>query len=362
MDDLLRGHYDAMARMHAHVTFDDRRAFSTASVRHLNNFVKSCMIDAACRACARGGSELRLADIACGRGQDQSKWAYAARDAGVPLTAYFGMDLAPGDVDAARVMASKYLAAADVRIQTGDMGKDAWQAAAPVTVVSCQLAMHYIFDAEAHVRHFFAQAAALLAPGGLLLVSFTDGRSVVRRARDSATGKYERPYYTVDVPAASSALRLRSAFGNQYTFTMPGSVEGVPEYLCHEGMLTHIAAAAGFTAGTSAYFDELALQLDPVPYYAVLAEKMGGNWITDPDALDAANLYRFIVFAKDGATLAAFNTALSRPPGVLPSRRPRRQRVSQYGPPPPTQYVPPGVPLPPLDARDNPDKLDAQST
>lgn len=353
MDSLLRVHYDAMARMHAGVTFDDRRAFSTASVRHLNNFVKSCMIDAACRVLARGGV-LRVADIACGRGQDQSKWAYAARDAGVALTAYFGLDLAPGDAEAAHVMARKYLSAGEVHIQTGDMGKDWWQAAAPVTVVSCQLAMHYIFDAEAHVRHFFTQAAVLLSPGGLLLVSFADGRSVVRRARDTATGRYERPYYTLDVPAASSALRLHSPFGNQYTFTMPGSVEGIPEYLCHEGMLTHIAAAAGFKAGTSAYFDELAVQLDPVPYYAVLAEKMGGNWITDTDALDAANLYRFIVFAKESDTLAAFQAALLRPPGVLPSRRPRRQRVSQYGPP--------GTPLPPLDALDSPDKLDAQST
>ena len=324
MADQLRGHYDAMARMHAHVTFDDRRAFSTASVRHLNGFVKSCMIDAAVRCLARGGGsgEIAIADIACGRGQDQSKWAYAARDARARLPAYFGLDLAPGDAEAAGIMAGKYLGSAAVHIQTGDMGADAWQVAdAAATVVTCQLAMHYIFDAEARVRHFFAEAARVLAPGGLLLLSFADGRSIVRRARDTLDGHYARPYYVLDVPPEVTTLRIPSPFGNRYTFTMPGSVEGVPEYLCHEGMLTHIAAAAGFVPGKSAYFDELAVALDPQPYYAALAVKMGGNWIDDPDALDAANLYRFIVFARESTTLVRFNTALAHPPPAAPAHR-----------------------------------------
>jgi SAM-dependent methyltransferase len=320
--DQLRGHYDAMARMHARVTFDDRRAFSTASVRHLNGFVKACMIDAAVRCLAKGGGKIAVADIACGRGQDQSKWAYAARDARVPLPAYFGMDLAPGDAEAAVTMAGKYLSGAAVHVQTGDMGTDAWQMAdAAATAVTCQLAMHYIFDAEARVRHFFAEAARVLAPGGVLLLSFADGRSIVRRARDTPDGHYARPYYILDVPPAITALRIPSPFGNRYTFTMPGSVEGVPEYLCHEGMLTRIAAAAGFQTGRSAYFDELAVALDSQPYYAALAAKMGGNWIDDPDALDAANLYRFIVFAREASTLVCFNTCLAHPPLAAAAHR-----------------------------------------
>ena len=320
MDDVLRGHYGAMARMHANVTFDDRRAFGTASVRHLNNFVKACMIDAAARCLAASVGEVRVADIACGRGQDQSKWAYAARDARAPLPAYFGMDIAPGD--AAAGQAAKYIPAATVRIQTGDMGSDAWEVGtAAATAVSCQLAVHYIFNAEAAVRHFFAEAARALAPGGLLLISFADGRSVVRRARDTADGHYARPYYTLDVPPSASRLRLPSPFGNQYIFTMPDSVQGVPEYLCHEGMLVAMARTAGFLPGKSAYFDELAVQLDPMPYYAALAQKMGGNWIDDPDALDAANLYRFIVFAKEADTLALFSTCLCRPPRAPPAHR-----------------------------------------
>lgn len=315
--------YDAMAHMHATVTFDDRRAFDTASVRHLNNFVKACMVDVACKYLKRRcGAGIRVADIACGRGQDQSKWVYGARAAGAAVAAYFGLELSDKLADAAKLMAGRYLADAEVSIQSGNMGDVRWACDAPVSVVTCQLALHYLCDAEAHVHHFFREARRLVDPAGLLLVSFADGRAVVRRARDvapeHASHTYRRRYYVLDVPTSSAAALLPSPFGNQYVFTMPGSVEQVPEYLCHEGILTKIAAQYGFYAGTSMYFDELAVFFNSVPYFQGIAEKMGGNGMGDADALDVANLYRFVVFAPTQEGVAEFGVCMRR---YKPARR-----------------------------------------
>jgi ubiquinone/menaquinone biosynthesis C-methylase UbiE len=313
--------YDAMAKMHAQVTFDDRRAFDTACVRHLNNFVKSCIIDTTCQALAKRRKTevagIRVADVACGRGQDQSKWMYGARGSRMTVDAYYGLDLSSADTDLARSMAQKYIAptATVVDIRTADMGKQAWHIpTAGVDVVTCQLALHYLFDKDVHLFHFFTETARVLDVGGLILVSFTDGRSVVRRARDSTHGHFISRYYTLDVPPAVSALRLESPFGNQYTFTMPGSVENVPEYLCHEGVITGAAQKHGFLVATSLYFDELAVALNRDPYFYDIAEKMGGNGIRDPDALDAANLYRIMVLARSQEHAAQFNACLKRPP------------------------------------------------
>ena len=141
--------YDAMAVRHASVTYHDRRAFDSASVRYLNNFVKACMIDTACRTAAtaarRGKAApfpgLRLADIASGRGQDHSKWMYGASAAGTNIETYYGLDLGESDTAAAQTMAARCLKGVAVRIETGDMGVVSWGLGdASADVVTCQLA------------------------------------------------------------------------------------------------------------------------------------------------------------------------------------------------------------------------------
>jgi mRNA (guanine-N7-)-methyltransferase len=305
--------YDAMAVRHATVTYHDRRAFDTASVRYLNNFVKACMIDTACRTVALDSPSIRIADIAAGRGQDHSKWMYGASAAGVAIASYYGLDLGDTDTDAAEIMAARCLRGVATHIHAGDMGTDAWQLGnCSVDVVSCQLALHYICDAEAHVAHFFAQAARVLTPTGLLLVSFADGRSVVRRARNWA-GHVQARFYTLDVPSSVYTLRLASPWGNRYVFTLPGSVEGVPECLCHEGAVIKVAQRHGFTLGESMYFDELALTGLTTPRFREIGERMGGNGLGGPDAadaLDTANLYRFIVLSKSMNSLQQFRVQM----------------------------------------------------
>ena len=314
--------YDDMALHHVTVTCFDRHALDTAPVRLMNNFVKACVIDAACRAAAAAGARsLDVADIACGRGQDTSKWAFGARDAGLTLASYFGMDLASVDVQAAELLAVRFLEHAKRTLCAADAGRAPWPLrAACVRVVSCQLALHYLCDAEAHCAHFFQEAARVLEPAGLLLVSFTDGRAIVRRAREAAPASrtIRQGFYELDVPPATSAGTHASAFGNAYTFTLHGSVDAVPEYLCHEGAVTRCAQAAGFCwhASTSMPFDSLALTCAARPHYARIAAKMGGNGLSGCSAeiteaaLDTANLYRMVAFAKTKAALRGFHAAL----------------------------------------------------
>jgi hypothetical protein len=96
-------------------------------------------------------------------------------------------------------------------------------------------------------------------------------------------------------------------------FTLPDSVEAVPEYLCHEGMLTRMAAAHGLRAGTSMYFDEAAVQFAKRRRFADVARKMGGHGLDcddTPEALDTANLYRVMAFSACPAVLDSFRAAL----------------------------------------------------
>lgn len=308
--------YDAMAVRHATVTFDERRALDTAEVRHLNNFVKSCMIDATCRSLRHRHSEgLRVMDMAAGRGQDHSKWMYGAAAASSHVCTYHGMDLSTADTEAAKVMADKYLQRknASVRIQTGDMGVDDWPCAdASVDVVSCQLAIHYLCDQEKHVRHFMKECARVLDPAGVVLLSFADGRSVVRRGREHG-GHVTARFYQLDVPPESLTLKLQSPFGHRYVFTMPGSVEGVAEYLCHEGVLVSIAKEHGFIPGFSMYFDEMAMKFRRQPRFVAIGDRMGGNGLDGPnseEALDTANLYRFLVLAKQPSALQMLHSSM----------------------------------------------------
>lgn len=310
------GHYGTRAEEHATVTYQQRCAFKTSPVRKLNNFVKACLIDTA--AHMQAGRPLAVADIAGGRGQDHSKWMYAAEAARCDISAYYGLDVLP--TTAAEVMAAKYLTHAGTKwFGTADIGVAGFEGIpdASVHVVSCQLALHYLCDDEAHLRRFFDECARVLLPGGFALVSYVDGRAIVRRARntlevnDDDLVRVTRPYYEFSIARAHIKATIPSPFGCKYVFTLPGSVEGVPESLAHEGCIAAIAKRVGFHAGTSMSFDEAAALFVTVPRCVEIARKMrGGTGIEDPDARDTANLYRFTVFAREESLLRTWAKAM----------------------------------------------------
>lgn len=350
-------HYDARAADASLATAKTRQSSAAAPVRVVNNFVKSCAIEAAVQACVQssGGTRPRLtvADIALGRGQDCAKWAHAVRHAGAaPLQAFYGLDLSAGDVAHARELAAKFLPDADtVDIRQMDMC-ERWShiPSGTVDIASCQLALHYACTHKSRVAAVCAEAARILRPArGIFIVSFADGRSIVRRARDthakqlfaarqravttlpatsdsatsvpavqadadaismSLTVAVHAPYYSFTIPVEHIKPRIPSPFGCMYTFTLPGCVEGVAEALCSEGAVCSEASRTGLALVTSMYFDQAILRCMRHPYFASVATLMTGrpgsvsvdDACRDAAAMDAANLYRVCVFttAKPG--------------------------------------------------------------
>lgn len=305
--------YDGVAHIHADLTLPERLAFKSAPVRVINNYVKACLLDVTLRALpadvrARG---VDVADIAGGRGQDHSKTMFAARNAATHIARYDGLDLSKENTLLAQRMAQRYFRGASTRFVTGDMGDPAAWAAFPdasYDVVTCQLALHYLCKSRELVAGFFHHARRAVRAAGFVLVSFTDGRAVVRRARDCGGLVVQREHYTIRIAdAASLARRVRSPFDHLYTFHLPGSVENVPEYLCHEGAVTALAAKAGLRVVHSVAFDVFARAMHRLGRFRKIAELMHFTDPGDAPALDAANLYRCVVLApaESAAALSA---------------------------------------------------------
>ena len=336
--------YSAMAVAHSTVSYSQRRAFETSAVRHLNNFVKACLLDACARTCVairrRSQSHddgfildgLRVADIAAGRGQDQAKFMYAARDAGTAIREYYALDLSSEDTVSARLMAAKYIqpSARVLSIVCGDMGTHfAHVPDDSIDILSCQLALHYLFDDVRHLQTFFSEARRVLCATGIMVVSYADGRSIVRRARNAlsivtgadadadadvaeAVVTVSSRYYTFSVPERFLAHAIAGPYGLRYTFTLPGSVDAVPEYLAHEGCIIKHAQEYGLHAGTSMYFDEAALRFVGIPRLRSVSEKMGGCWYEVDEPLDTAKIYRFNIFSKNVDVLRLWDAEVTQ--------------------------------------------------
>jgi SAM-dependent methyltransferase len=316
-------HYSHMASVFAGVTLADRLQLATHDIRVVNNFVKAVVLDVCARALS--GRALRVADVACGRGQDFAKLMYAAEAARTHVAALYGVDVSEGAIEqATATMAAKYASSATVvALVAADARTDAAYGHIPdggANIVTCQLALHYFFDAATSLDTFFRNAARVCADDGFVVVSFTDGRAVVRRARDTAPDadgivRFRSGLYGFDIPATHVARYVPGPYGLQYVFHLVESVHGVPEYLAHEGCVIQAAVRHGFKPMCHSYaFDAAACSWAAMPRYATLRARMARGEAVPASfpaaALDAANLYRIVVFAKSSTAIAAWASAL----------------------------------------------------
>lgn len=323
-------HYEAMANRA--VTAEQRLGFDARAVKAMNNYVKACILDVTIRSV--GPAVVDVADIACGRGQDFAKWMFACQVAKKTIGSFYAMDLAKLDVTQ---MVDKYIrpVAAEVHVAVGDMSRRF--EGIPDTsldVLSCQLAIHYLFEKEDLIKGFLAECSRVLKPAGVLLLSYVDGRSVVRRVRD-AIAREPSPDYVIDVRRKHYSIKINSMlakrfiespYGCEYVFSISDCIEGVPEYLCHEGVLRTLAKAEGFYTGCSMYFDEAVAHFFTIPYLQTIAVKMKYIGMDDPHAYETANLYRFSVLSKSVTSLKKWDLTLSDGPATTERRHPSSLR------------------------------------
>lgn len=329
--DVIASQYSNAAAAHVDVSLPERRGFHTAHVRYVNNFVKAATMEGGVRAVSAvsavsAASGIVVVDVACGRGQDVAKLAHA----GVPLAAYYGMDIAPESVVTATKLAEHYLGArfpgAAIDVRVGDMATPGAWAHIPdacADIVWCQLALHYLFDAPEHARAFMTQVNRVLkSDSGLLVTSFVDGRGIVRRGRDglvfpAAPGRdvvVDERYFSFTIPSTvltSVATGPAAWYGNRYVFRMAGSVQDVPEFLTDEAEVARLAReVGGLTGGAiSMAFDAAAVTYMRTPHLAHIAGLMDvpdAAW-TDADCGSAVSLYRLALFSRDAGVLRAWS-------------------------------------------------------
>lgn len=245
-----------------------------------------------------------------------AKWMYACVAAQKRLTKLVGMDVELGM--GAEDLAAKFLGRVcdDVRITAGDMtrtfegvGTDS------ADIVSCQLALHYCFRAEQELQGFFAECARVLKRSGILVVSYIDGRSVVRKCRNvrddsTDTTTLDKPHYSIRIPNKYLETYLPTPYGNQYIFSMRDCIDAVPEYLVHEGVMRVVAKQHGLHAGTSMAFHTAVTSFQNNAYLSMVGVKMKYIGVEDARAYDTASLYRFSVFSKSSTALRKWDDAL----------------------------------------------------
>ena len=329
--------YDAAALRHLaeRPVADPADDGATRAHRALLAFVKACLVDAAVRSgstsVAEGG--FVLADVACGRGQDFPKLQHAIRNTGKPCLRVQCLDSSAPCLAAAADMAAKYLGpdvAARSAFCCGDAGGDAlwpWPQG-QAHVLTCHLALHYWCDREARVAAFFRNAAAVTGPHAVMVLSFADGRWVVRAARDAVAGSGVRvgagagagagdqvevrmgSCMHVRVPLAHLGPTVPSPWGAPYYFQLgDGARVAATEYLVHEGAVLRVAAAHGWAhVALSARADEAAQDFARRPRFHDFGVAMRALPLSAASFCTAA-AYRVVVLAKSlearGQVLAA---------------------------------------------------------
>lgn len=205
------------------------------------------------------GSGLRVMDIACGKGGDIMKWYKNP----CGLGAYIGVDIARRSLEdfAARLQTfSSDVRRAVSMLLCGDMGAiqlpragqnpasygtflaetNSWLASTPsdlspfhypqeLHVVSCQFALHYIFESESRCRHFFSQVSSSLMPGGYFIATTVDCAAVVDLLCEAAT---------MDIPKDT---------GNQVIIAINKNGQCVNAHSSHDLVSDHIVCRISFT-------------------------------------------------------------------------------------------------------------------
>lgn len=156
----VRRHYNAAARE----TPEQRRQSAHLHLRRCHNQLKMGLMQ------QWSPRPRHVLDLACGKGGDVSKWGRLRAES------YVGVDVADDALTVARqryahvAMPQHYVHATILDpLPTGSYD-----------VISCQFAMHYFGGQQ--LRQLWQRIRAALAPGGVVLATYTDGLALARLA------------------------------------------------------------------------------------------------------------------------------------------------------------------------------------
>lgn len=200
-------HYNNLKR-----TVEGRVNSQIYHLRCLNNVIKTSLFDVATSEYITGNQrEIRVLDLACGMGGDVKKWFKVKKG----LSRYVGVDIAINSVKqlvGERLPADPQQAKKVTHVVCADLGKDSltktalpthtwghdnggngngkgtgeglWKDRVPLTehdlfdIVSCQFAVHYMFQHRKNADHFFEEVARHLRPGGVFIATTIDIRVI----------------------------------------------------------------------------------------------------------------------------------------------------------------------------------------
>lgn len=293
---------------------------ATANVRRYNNLIKTLLLEKHVDDLV---GSVRILDLACGHGQDISKYSRRHRKPSIDL--YVGVDFAQGSLDEAKRRHKElvdrnpddYAAA----FYTGDLSKaetferlrgdghDVFD------IVAMHFAISYLVASEEAAQALLLELRGLLRPGGRLLCALPSCEALAELFA-SAPADAEGP-----VELGNSLFKVRfedevrqrledgehgepedmfaQEWGLAYTFTLAGAVEAQREYILPWDAFEALALANGFHVALDASFPDLLEQYGPQSrFFASVFSRQDGHGELGEEARQLFGLYSAFVLQR----------------------------------------------------------------
>lgn len=185
---------------------------STWAMRHMLNLMKRLLYE---RYVRRGQA---IGDFCCGQGGDLAKAAHQK------VKFYVGIDFSHTALEEAKFRAKNTphvkRSIEELMFHAQDLRKDVVLIEPSLDIISCQLALHYIWDSATHIDTFLTSVRGSLQVGGYFIVTILDAEKI------PAQGILNHSYIKLTPPQKQKDSKYAS-----YRFTFPGLVRDVEEYV-----------------------------------------------------------------------------------------------------------------------------------
>ena len=318
-------HYSAIAQSEGTKTRQEQEDSPCYRFRNLSNFIKTVGLYASCQVWG-DGAELKVVDLACGRGGDVHKWKRITQKKRQKLIKFYGLDVARGAIAHATEHRSRVLPSStdkvwlaedlerpdlvDTLIGNGTLEPES------LHVASMQFALHYFFKSEASLQALFHFVSRSLMDGGIFVCTYADGNTISRMCREkrweeAQKSGFDPPSVRVENDLFSIEMATRVLkdiehspipFGHGYRFTLSNAVRGMREFLVVDTVLTQIAESFGMRTILEENFQPFTKDVmrqerhqETMRYMKVFGQQRE----LQPSEWEATSLYKIRIFVKD---------------------------------------------------------------